>query len=94
MVRMIWRVTHDYVDHVMEFQVDGELVKLVYDKSLVMKRITFNQLQAMTETDDFYGIYEVHFIQEEIKKSPNELVLAKQILEFQFTYPKVLKLYC
>lgn len=65
------RVTHDYAGHMMKFQLDEKMVLLVGDKSLALKMISFNQLQAMCETGDLYGIYEIYSLQKKYGKINN-----------------------
>ena len=46
----------------MEFTIDNTRQVLRGDETLRMKHIGFNQMQALLETGEIYGVYELHAV--------------------------------
>lgn len=60
-LQKLGKVTHDYGEQTMEFTLVNTTYTLKGDESLRMKRISLHHMHALLETDEIYGIYELHF---------------------------------
>nr|GEW40272.1 hypothetical protein [Tanacetum cinerariifolium] len=59
-LQKLGKVTHDYAHHTMEFTLANKTYSLQGYESLRMKLISLHRMQALLETNDVYGIYELH----------------------------------
>ncbi|GJX95252.1 hypothetical protein Tco_0349838 [Tanacetum coccineum] len=66
-LQKLGKVTHDYSQQNMEFTLDNKTYLLQWYESLRMKRISLHRMQALLETDDVYGVYELHNLSVEKK---------------------------
>ncbi|GJT26799.1 ty3-gypsy retrotransposon protein [Tanacetum coccineum] len=90
-LQKLGKVTHDYVEQTMEFILEGIAHTLQGDASLRIKQISLHNMQALLDTNDIYGMYELHGIQGmedgtevqqgEMEKSVNEM-LSQGIIQF------------
>ncbi|GKD28059.1 ty3-gypsy retrotransposon protein [Tanacetum coccineum] len=67
-IQWLWnlgKVTHDYVQQIMEFTLLNKTYSLKGDDSFRMKKISFHQMQALLGQDEIYGVYEVHSLSKE-----------------------------
>ncbi|GJZ75395.1 hypothetical protein Tco_0639860 [Tanacetum coccineum] len=64
-LQKLGKVTHDYAQQNMEFNLVNKTYSLQGDESLCMKRMSLHRMQALLETNDVYGIYELHSLLDE-----------------------------
>ncbi|KAJ9542329.1 hypothetical protein OSB04_028835 [Centaurea solstitialis] len=62
-LQKLCKVTHDYAHQTMEFTVNNKKHKLKGDDALRFKKIGFHQMQALLDTDELYGVYDVYKLQ-------------------------------
>ncbi|GKE18022.1 retrotransposon-related protein, partial [Tanacetum coccineum] len=62
-LQKLGKVTHDYAHQTMEFSVNNKKHMLKGDDALRFKKIGFHQMQALLDTDEIYGVYEIHKLQ-------------------------------
>ncbi|GJX05300.1 ty3-gypsy retrotransposon protein [Tanacetum coccineum] len=61
-LQKLGKVTHDYALQTMEFTLASTTYTLKGDESLRMKRISLNHMHALLDSDDVYGVYELHHL--------------------------------
>ncbi|GJS53891.1 retrotransposon-related protein [Tanacetum coccineum] len=66
-LQKLGKVTHDYAKQSMEFTLVNTKYSLQGDESLRMKKISLQQMHALLETEDVYGVYECHGLSLEAK---------------------------
>ncbi|GKB48138.1 hypothetical protein Tco_0898891 [Tanacetum coccineum] len=59
-LQKLGKVTHDYAQQTMKFTLVNTTYSLKGDESLRMKRISLHHIQALLDTEDVYGVYELH----------------------------------
>lgn len=59
-LQQLGRVTHDYAKQSMEFDFGGKPILLKGTDSVNSRRISFHQMNALMQSDEVYGIYELH----------------------------------
>lgn len=66
-LQKLGKVTHDYVEQTMEFTLVNTTYTLKGDESLRMKIISLHHKHALLETDEVYGIYELHTFTKDVE---------------------------
>ncbi|GJS49281.1 ty3-gypsy retrotransposon protein [Tanacetum coccineum] len=61
-LQKLGKVTHDYAQQSMEFTFADQTYTLQGDASLRMKQMSLHHMQALLETDEVYGVYELHSV--------------------------------
>ncbi|GKE61755.1 ty3-gypsy retrotransposon protein, partial [Tanacetum coccineum] len=61
-LQKLGKVTHDYAQQSMEFTFVDQTYTLQGDASLRMKQVSLHHMQALLETDEVYGVYELHSV--------------------------------
>lgn len=72
------KVTHDYANLTIEFNMSSKAITLSGDKSFELQPITFNQLQAMIHTEEIMGMFEL------IRQPPSSDTQAEVVDSIQF----------
>ncbi|GKC89011.1 ty3-gypsy retrotransposon protein [Tanacetum coccineum] len=67
-LQKLGKVTHDYAQQTMEFTLVNTTYTLKGDESLRMKRISLHHMQALLESDDVYGVYELYNVTKEAEE--------------------------
>ncbi|GKE86692.1 hypothetical protein Tco_1560434 [Tanacetum coccineum] len=68
------KVTHDYAEQIMESTLINKKYSLQGDESLRMKQIILHRMQELLETEDVYGVNELHNLL--MEKEVHESALA------------------
>nr|GEU90935.1 hypothetical protein [Tanacetum cinerariifolium] len=61
-LQKLGKVTHDYAKKSMEFTLANKTYTLQGDASLRMKQMSLHHMQALLETDEVYGVYELYSV--------------------------------
>ncbi|GJX09473.1 ty3-gypsy retrotransposon protein [Tanacetum coccineum] len=72
-LQKLGKVTHDYAQQTMEFTLVNTTYTLKGDESLCMKRISLHHMQALLESDDVYGVYDLYNVTKEAEEVPTTL---------------------